>query len=83
MKISSRVQKPEGLTTFSRLIGDYRINFGNKHLTPVWDGQIDPADCGQGHWLFQLCERGTKVATLPKNSLSSKKKLQPSVKKWE
>jgi hypothetical protein len=45
---------------------NYRIKLKNKHLTPVGDGQFDPADCGQGRWLFQLenLDRLKKVVSL-------------------
>jgi len=46
------VQNPEGLSTFGRRLRQYHKYFKNKHLTPARDGQIAPADCDQGHWLF-------------------------------
>jgi hypothetical protein len=46
------VQKPEGLTTFGRLICLLTKSFGYKYLSLASDGQFSPAESGQGQWLF-------------------------------
>jgi len=48
------MQKPEGLTTFGQLNLDYRNKPINKNLTPIRDGQFDPALGGQGHWFLHI-----------------------------
>jgi hypothetical protein len=48
------VQKPEGLTTFSRSDHFNCIYLCIKFLTQTFCGHCTLADSDQGHWLFQL-----------------------------
>ena len=47
------MQKPDILTTFGQSDCINNIYLDIKDLTPATDGQLIPAESGQGRWLFQ------------------------------